>query len=104
RGGPRRPPPRRYGLDDDLITDLEGAGTRRRMEADDRPVISQSSPEHVGDASGMVGLAGGCVSACNFDPLVKWAPWSRRIERRELTRQPGFWRMKAHGEAPLLQR
>jgi hypothetical protein len=39
-----------------------------------------------------------CVSACNFDPVVEWAPWAGRLDQQELTIEPGFRRMEAHGQ------
>ena len=44
-----------------------------------------------------------CDPAWKSDPLMEWAPWAGQIDSNELTREPGFQRMEAHGQAPHAQ-
>src|ERR1700733_12197059 len=44
-----------------------------------------------------------CQSASNFAPRMEWAPWAGRLDQQELTIEPGFRRMEAHGQAPHAQ-
>ena len=34
---------------------------------------------------------------------MEWAPWAGRLDQQELTIEPGFRRMEAHGQAPHAQ-
>ena len=38
-----------------------------------------------------------------LDADLEWAPWVGRLDEQELTIEPGFRRMEAHGQAPHAQ-
>jgi transposase len=44
-----------------------------------------------------------CDPAWKNDPLIGVGPWAGRLDSQELTIEPGFRRMEAHGQAPHAQ-